>query len=231
MSYKPSGVLRALLLIFLLSGASVRAQSPSQGQPLKPSPSEETASNVVIYRIPNAYLPERRSSGNISGRTEIAMGQKYANFWLGMLLPDFQPAAYNLTEFNRTGWHRQLRLIFEHKMHFLDNAEIVRNTLANGNLSENDFTLDHGCRVYVGEMITTTELHVCYLPDRLFIFDCKPRTPSPDCHVSENIGPEDHIIYDYSRDFVDQAVTIDNHIQELIRSFQDSPASSSNGNN
>lgn len=206
--------------------------SLSKGQPPKPSSSEKIDSGLVTYRIPNAYLPGRRSTGDISGTTEIAMGPEYANFWLGMLLPDFQPAAYNLAEFNETGWHHQLRLLFEHKMHFLDNAEIVRNTLANGHLSENDFTPDHGCRLYVGSMVTTAELHVCYLPDRLFIFDCKnkdtrfldPGVPSPNCHVSENIGPDDHIIYDYSRDFVDQAVAIDNRIRELIRSFQAEPA-------
>jgi hypothetical protein len=157
------------------------------------------------------------------------MGSIYGNFWLGLLLPDFQPAAYNLPEFNRVGWHRQLRLLFEHKIHFLDNTEIFHTYLRNGNLSEDNFTVDHGCRVYVGNMITTAELHVCYLPDRLFIFDCMnketrffdPGVPFPSCNVSENIGPEDHIIYHYSRVFVDQAVLIDNRIQELIKSFRD----------
>ena len=92
-------------------------------------------------------------------------------------------------------------------MHFLDDTEYVRAILNNGKVSEDKFYLDHGCRVYHGPLTVTTELHVCYLADRLLVFDRKSESseynniivPYPSCHVSEG----SHITYNYSRAFKD----------------------------
>ena len=176
----------------------------------------------VLYRIPKAYLPGVTPFK--AGSAETQVGSGYAAFTIGILLPDFRPAATDLDEFRRVGWHKQLNVLVEYGRHFREPSELIEQLLGWAKLNKDDYQqLDNGCRLYRGNMTVTKELYICFPQSRMTMIECigEHEVPFPSCTVLENLSTDTTVIYNYSRAFIDEGAEIDNKLRALLISFED----------
>lgn len=187
--------------------------------------SEDKQTETHTYHVLNSFFTNGLHTSDDGSYSAFTFAQKYSAFSIAALLPDFTPAGNNLDEYKRLGWHSQIHVLVEHNAPPLINkSDYILNLLYFGNLSENDFHLVDGCKVYEGHMAGISELHVCTLPDRLFIFSCLHQgemgAVRPYCHVVDDLRDGDRVTYSYSRDFMHSAVEIDGKVRNLLNSFR-----------
>ena len=170
------------------------------------------------YTIPDVYRPgitPYRAKG-------YKEGVGYAAFTLNLLVPDLKPQGSSQEGMTGHGWDRHLQALLEHGVDSRDLQDLVNLLLSWGKLDKENFvTESNGCHLYQGNMTVTQELHVCYLPGHLFVYDCaiKKYGPYPHCGVHERLNKDTTITYSFGKEYRDDAILIDDRMRALVTSF------------
>lgn len=186
-------------------------------------PNSSVATNLValrfgntIYKIPRNYLIGARQPRYGKGVS--------ASFSLQVLLPNFAPRTpANAAEFDRVGWHNQLRALFEYPRHPRRPEEVLRFYLKIAGMSISDYrTVGDGYRYYESLKTVPHEMFVKQTPHGLLFFTCydkKYSIPSPSCTVIESFGKDVMVTYSFSRKYMLSTAQIDDELHKLVRVF------------
>ncbi|HUD87739.1 MAG TPA: hypothetical protein VMR17_14905 [Xanthobacteraceae bacterium] len=171
----------------------------------------------TVYAIPQNYLV---------GVTQPHDENPYAAFTIQVLLPDLAPrTSNNASELDRTGWHDQLRALFQYGKYPRPQEEILRFYLGIAKQTESDFRTTGGMyKLYELPNNVPHEIYTKDTPNGLFLFTCQReydfKVPiSPTCAVMENLGSNVGVAYHFSRQHLLEAADIDLKLRSLFSSF------------
>lgn len=92
--------------------------------------------------------------------------------------------------------------------------------LHNSGKSLDDFRLiGSGYRLYESEKTVPNEISTKITPNGMHLFTCEDAksVPSPSCTVNEPFGDDFGVIYNFSRNYMDEAADIDSRLHALLR--------------
>jgi hypothetical protein len=171
----------------------------------------------IVYAIPRNYLV---------GVTQPRDENPYAAFTIQLLLPDLAPRTAETTaELDRTGWHDQLRALFQYGKYPIPREELLKFYLDISKQAETDFRMIGGkYRLYERPNNTPSEIYTADTPNGLFLFTCESeyefKVPiSPSCTVMESLGNNVGVTYYFSRRHLMEAADIDLKVRSLLHSF------------
>jgi hypothetical protein len=215
-------------LLILLAAVSARGLEPSSSEQspiyraLHPQLSLDTRPVSIsfggtIYNVPRNYLV---------GMTQPQATDDRASFTILTLLPALSPrTSTNASEFDRAGWHDQLRALFQYGTVPRPKEEVLRFYLGIANKSENDFQLVAGrYKLYEQPNNVPHEIYTINTPNGLFLFTCEREYDfkiriSPSCTVMEDVGNKIGATYSFGREHLIEAVEIDAKLRALLNSF------------
>lgn len=218
------GLLAGLLVAFGASVRPVSADSPivaDEGMPRGAPKAFDFKIGAITLRLSPALI----------GQLGAVSNNKGAYLFLQFLLPDFETRnSKNESEFTEPGWHRQISIYLE----FPSKRRPLKDFIygIDGLLSElNGPPNDKDNKPYDREVTSDlpgfreyrTLLHgdVYVNQDSTLYFSC-PNTYAhsyPYCQTTRKIWNNVNLDYSFSRNFIQSAASIDQHVESLLQSL------------
>ena len=169
------------------------------------------------YALPGDDLGVGHVARNIDPKHVTALSFMF-------LLPDMKPASLHPDEVEAKGWGGKVTVLMEYGRNFKSVKDRLDDYMKRAKLPAVEQMPEAGsCKTYMGDFVTTKELHLCHNTSDYFLMECA--TPFmhliyPSCTILENMSDNSTAIITFGKQHLESTLTIERFIFNYLPSHK-----------